>query len=108
VLVPYPQAAEDHQLLNAEAVSSRGACRVIIEADFTPATLRLLVEELVLQDEARNRMASAARGVGRPGATDAIGQRLLDLLGVVPTDHRLEVSNAECAIGSAGTKEVAE
>ncbi len=92
VLVPYPQAAEDHQLLNAQAVSTRGACRVVSESDFTPVSIRTLIEELVLQDHVRLRMARAARAAGRADATRDIGGRLLEVLGVEPTNHRMEVA----------------
>ena len=68
ILVPWPDAAEDHQTANANALGSIGGAVVIAEPDFTPK--RLAAELSRLADPVvRARMALAAMTVGhRDGA----------------------------------------
>lgn len=68
ILVPWPDAAEDHQTANAGALGDVGGTIVVAERDFTverlDAALRKLADPTV-----RTAMEAAARGVGhRDGA----------------------------------------
>ena len=77
ILVPYPYAADDHQMANARAFEATGACLVIAHASFTAEAL---AGQLVSLFEAPQRladMAAAAQAAGRPDAA----QRLADLVG---------------------------
>jgi UDP-N-acetylglucosamine--N-acetylmuramyl-(pentapeptide) pyrophosphoryl-undecaprenol N-acetylglucosamine transferase len=68
VLVPFAQAADDHQRSNARALEEAGAARMIEEKDLTAARLSAVVTEL-LDDPARvTAMEEAARGLARPDA----------------------------------------
>jgi UDP-N-acetylglucosamine--N-acetylmuramyl-(pentapeptide) pyrophosphoryl-undecaprenol N-acetylglucosamine transferase len=55
VLIPYPWAANDHQLKNAQALKAEGAAEVIIEKELSGPKLFSVVENL-LQDEGKLRM----------------------------------------------------
>jgi UDP-N-acetylglucosamine--N-acetylmuramyl-(pentapeptide) pyrophosphoryl-undecaprenol N-acetylglucosamine transferase len=76
VLVPFAQAADDHQRSNARALEAAGAARMIEEKDLTPERLAAAVTEL-LGDTARlTAMEEAARKLARPDAA----ARVADLL----------------------------
>jgi UDP-N-acetylglucosamine--N-acetylmuramyl-(pentapeptide) pyrophosphoryl-undecaprenol N-acetylglucosamine transferase len=77
VVVPYPHAA-GHQAANARLVEEAGAGRVIPDEAFDgPA---LLDATAILGDPRRHvEMAAASRGLGRPGAADAVAELVLAL-----------------------------
>jgi len=76
VLIPLKIAMDDHQTLNARALSEAGAARVIAEDDLTVDSLTAALNE-VLSDPARlTAMSAAARSVAIPDAA----ARLADLV----------------------------
>jgi UDP-N-acetylglucosamine--N-acetylmuramyl-(pentapeptide) pyrophosphoryl-undecaprenol N-acetylglucosamine transferase len=77
ILIPYPFAADDHQLKNARSIEAGGGAVAIAESDATPE--RLATEVLALAgDPARRRaMADAARALGKPDAARAVAVDLL-------------------------------
>lgn len=76
VLIPLKIAMDDHQTLNAGALSEAGAARVIAEDDLTVDSLTAALNE-VLSDPARlTAMSAAARSVAIPDAA----ARLADLV----------------------------
>jgi len=76
VLIPLKIAMDDHQTLNARALSDAGAARVIAEDDVTVDNLTAALNE-VLSDPAKlTDMSAAARSVAIPDAA----ARLADLV----------------------------
>ncbi len=77
VVVPYPHASA-HQTANARALADAGACRIVPDEDFDGAALveasRLLSDRGTL-----DAMSAASRGLGRPGAADAVAELVLAL-----------------------------
>jgi UDP-N-acetylglucosamine--N-acetylmuramyl-(pentapeptide) pyrophosphoryl-undecaprenol N-acetylglucosamine transferase len=77
VLVPYPQAADNHQFHNACAFESTGAAVLIEQSDLQPehllAALRPMVEDALV----RKRMQSALGLWHRPDAARMISAHLL-------------------------------
>jgi UDP-N-acetylglucosamine--N-acetylmuramyl-(pentapeptide) pyrophosphoryl-undecaprenol N-acetylglucosamine transferase len=77
LLVPFPHAADDHQVDNAMQLSRRGAAAMWLQRDFTPARL---AEWLGAQDRERLlAMAIAARGLRKAGATRRVADLCLEL-----------------------------
>jgi UDP-N-acetylglucosamine--N-acetylmuramyl-(pentapeptide) pyrophosphoryl-undecaprenol N-acetylglucosamine transferase len=66
ILVPYPYAADQHQLKNAEAFANAGAARMVLDKDMTGA--RLVEEVRALTWETLSRMGEAARRFAKPDA----------------------------------------
>ena len=68
ILVPYPHAADNHQYRNAEVLVYADAAILLrdaeLDGDRLAAALRALLDDASL----RNRMATAARAIGRPDA----------------------------------------
>ena len=68
VLVPFPFAADDHQLHNAQALEKAGAARLVPDRDMTGAKLFELVQKMANESESLERMGQAARRLAHPGA----------------------------------------
>ncbi len=80
VLVPFPFAADDHQLRNAQAFEKAGAAKLVLDRDLTGAKLFELVAELAREPERLERMGTAARRLAHPGAA-ARAARILEEVG---------------------------
>jgi UDP-N-acetylglucosamine--N-acetylmuramyl-(pentapeptide) pyrophosphoryl-undecaprenol N-acetylglucosamine transferase len=74
VLIPFPQAADDHQRKNAEVMADAGAARLLIEADLTPALLEATLRELLEDAPALVAMAEQARTLAHPDAAQRIAE----------------------------------
>lgn len=72
VLVPYPFATDDHQTLNARAVSQAGGAEVVPDDELGTARFRAAVMRLVREPARRARMAEAARQLARRDATERV------------------------------------
>ena len=113
ILIPYPQAAEDHQAKNALAMERAGAGIAIRESELTAEGLATQVRELLLGRSRRRDMADAARKLGRPEAAAAIVDDLCAFLGVpadgsTPGDgggEKLPGGNGGMARGAANDSE---
>ena len=68
ILVPFPYAAYNHQLRNAEAFARAGAGIVIEDAQFTAERFFREVSALISDPVRLRTMAEAAREFARPGA----------------------------------------
>lgn len=72
ILVPFPYAIYDHQRGNAQALQERGAAEMILDQELNG---KILAERIraYLSDRGRiERMAAAARSMGRPDAAERI------------------------------------
>jgi UDP-N-acetylglucosamine--N-acetylmuramyl-(pentapeptide) pyrophosphoryl-undecaprenol N-acetylglucosamine transferase len=72
VLVPLPGAPGDHQSANAAVLVEAGAARLVRDDACDVARLDPLVDELLADRDRLSAMAAAARGLGHPGATEAV------------------------------------
>jgi UDP-N-acetylglucosamine--N-acetylmuramyl-(pentapeptide) pyrophosphoryl-undecaprenol N-acetylglucosamine transferase len=90
IVVPYPHAA-GHQEANARVLVEAGAARIVRDEDFDADAL-LDAASLLDDPAAHLAMSAAARGLGRPGATAAVGALLLALAErrPLPTAERVE------------------
>jgi UDP-N-acetylglucosamine--N-acetylmuramyl-(pentapeptide) pyrophosphoryl-undecaprenol N-acetylglucosamine transferase len=82
VLVPFPHAADDHQLKNARALARTGAAVCMAQRDADPQRIADAIEGLLADDAARRAMADASRAHGRPRAGQDVAADLLALSGV--------------------------
>jgi UDP-N-acetylglucosamine--N-acetylmuramyl-(pentapeptide) pyrophosphoryl-undecaprenol N-acetylglucosamine transferase len=76
VLIPYPQAADQHQLRNAEAFAAAGAARVLVQSELTGERLAREILGLLEQPERLRAMEQAARRLAVPDAA----MRIADLI----------------------------
>jgi UDP-N-acetylglucosamine--N-acetylmuramyl-(pentapeptide) pyrophosphoryl-undecaprenol N-acetylglucosamine transferase len=64
VVVPWKDAAENHQLVNAQWLTDRGGAVLLEESTLTAHEFSLLVTELLRDDDRRAAIASRARELG--------------------------------------------
>ncbi len=81
ILVPYPHATADHQMVNARAVEAAGAAIAISESEATARRLGNLITGLLDDRPRRERMAAAARTLAQPEAAKIIADQILELAG---------------------------
>ncbi len=82
LLVPFPYAADDHQLKNALLYERRGACRLLVQERATVERLATDIKLILADDGLRERMARSAAKVGRPDAAVEIACDLVELAGL--------------------------
>ncbi len=80
ILVPFPHAAHEHQLFNAQAFAEKGAAIVQIESEFTVFSLQEEIERLINNPKSRKEMGQAASELARPRAREEIVRKCLELI----------------------------
>ena len=68
VLIPFPFAADDHQLRNAEAFERAGAAKLFLDRNWTGEAFCDIVRALMADRTQLLEMGENARKLGRPGA----------------------------------------
>jgi UDP-N-acetylglucosamine--N-acetylmuramyl-(pentapeptide) pyrophosphoryl-undecaprenol N-acetylglucosamine transferase len=72
IFVPFPHAADNHQVLNARTLADTGAAEMILDKDLSGKSLFERIEHYASNPEALNRMASRAGNLGKPDAARVI------------------------------------
>ena len=83
ILLPYPQAADDHQRANARAVGDCGAALIVEHAANpleTAKTLASQLKSLLVDPVRRQAMSVAAMELARPNAAAAVADEILALV----------------------------
>jgi UDP-N-acetylglucosamine--N-acetylmuramyl-(pentapeptide) pyrophosphoryl-undecaprenol N-acetylglucosamine transferase len=70
IFIPFPFAADNHQVLNARSMEKVGAAEMVLEKDLSGKTLAERITFYASNPDTLRQMASRARGLGRP---DAVG-----------------------------------
>jgi UDP-N-acetylglucosamine--N-acetylmuramyl-(pentapeptide) pyrophosphoryl-undecaprenol N-acetylglucosamine transferase len=76
ILVPYPHAADNHQVVNASNLVDRGAASMILDRELTGERLAREIAHLVSDRQALSRMSANARTFARPDAAERIAKSL--------------------------------
>jgi UDP-N-acetylglucosamine--N-acetylmuramyl-(pentapeptide) pyrophosphoryl-undecaprenol N-acetylglucosamine transferase len=84
ILIPFPHAADDHQLRNAEALERAGAAWLMAEKELTSDRLVGAVSELMNDPERLARMSAASRKLSHPDAARQIAGMAARLAGATP------------------------
>ncbi|KXU38406.1 UDP-N-acetylglucosamine--N-acetylmuramyl-(pentapeptide) pyrophosphoryl-undecaprenol N-acetylglucosamine transferase [Ventosimonas gracilis] len=79
LLIPLPQAIDDHQTQNARFLSEAGAARLLVQSQTTGAVLAAQLGELLAQPQILQRMGQNARQCAKPCATKALVDYCLTL-----------------------------
>lgn len=72
LLIPYPFAADDHQVLNAKILSGAGAAEIILQKEVSGKSLAKKIEYYASNYKVLSNMALMAKKLGRPDAAKAI------------------------------------
>lgn len=84
ILVPSPYVTANHQVKNAQALVDAGAAKMILEDQLTGQTLADVADQLMTDQETRNKMSDSAKALGKPHAAD----ELLNLLNKAISQHK--------------------
>ena len=80
IMVPFPQAADDHQRKNAEALQTAGASRMILQHELNGASLAAEIEKLVQAPETIDQMEAASRKLAHGDAAAAAVDMIEELI----------------------------
>ncbi|MCG2830274.1 MAG: undecaprenyldiphospho-muramoylpentapeptide beta-N-acetylglucosaminyltransferase [Desulfobacteraceae bacterium] len=72
LLIPYPFAADDHQVLNAKILSDAGAAEIMLQKELSGRSLARKIEYYASNYKTLSNMALMAKKLGRPDAAEAI------------------------------------
>jgi UDP-N-acetylglucosamine--N-acetylmuramyl-(pentapeptide) pyrophosphoryl-undecaprenol N-acetylglucosamine transferase len=72
ILIPYPHAAHNHQLINAQKLVDLGAAQLIRDEELNGQSLAQTIHHLYGHPEERTRMEEQILQVGRPRAAQEI------------------------------------
>jgi UDP-N-acetylglucosamine--N-acetylmuramyl-(pentapeptide) pyrophosphoryl-undecaprenol N-acetylglucosamine transferase len=81
LLVPFPQAADDHQRKNAEVMASGGAAWMLIQAEMTEEILLATLVGLLRDGAGLGRMGANAKALAKPNAAADIAAMVAELAG---------------------------
>jgi UDP-N-acetylglucosamine--N-acetylmuramyl-(pentapeptide) pyrophosphoryl-undecaprenol N-acetylglucosamine transferase len=79
IFVPFPQAADDHQRRNAEAIAQGGAAVLVPQAELTPERLMQVVTELFADPRRLKEMAERARALSHDDAAGRVARMVAEL-----------------------------
>ena len=79
IYVPFPQAADDHQRRNAEAIAQGGAAVLVPQAELTPERLTQVVTELFADPRRLKEMAERARALSHHDAAGRVARMVAEL-----------------------------
>jgi UDP-N-acetylglucosamine--N-acetylmuramyl-(pentapeptide) pyrophosphoryl-undecaprenol N-acetylglucosamine transferase len=72
ILVPYPHAANQHQMLNAQNMVKAGAAVLVADGDLNGAHLSRVLKELMQDLPRLRKMGERAAALATPGAAQEI------------------------------------
>jgi UDP-N-acetylglucosamine--N-acetylmuramyl-(pentapeptide) pyrophosphoryl-undecaprenol N-acetylglucosamine transferase len=77
ILIPFPHATGDHQLVNARYFTDRGAAELMLDSEVGARALRGRVEDLLDDGPRREQLARRVGALATPGAAGEVARRLL-------------------------------
>jgi len=80
VFIPFPFAADNHQVLNARTLSDVGAAEIILQKDISGKLLAEKIESFAASPQTLYQMAQRAKDLGRPEAAARIVDHCYRLL----------------------------
>jgi UDP-N-acetylglucosamine--N-acetylmuramyl-(pentapeptide) pyrophosphoryl-undecaprenol N-acetylglucosamine transferase len=80
IFIPYPYAADNHQVTNAQFLVEGGAALMFQENELTAPKLQKQIEAFLNDAELLEQMGKKMRIFARPGATQSIVEESLRLL----------------------------
>lgn len=80
ILIPLPEAAQNHQVKNAYFYAQTGACLVLEEANFTPHFFLETLKNLFSKPEKLLAMEEAAKNFAKPRAAKIIAEYIVSYL----------------------------
>lgn len=79
ILIPYPYASDNHQVLNARFLAEKGAARMVLEKELSGELLLKTVEELYRNENIRLKMKEECQKLAKANALNDIIKVILEL-----------------------------
>jgi UDP-N-acetylglucosamine--N-acetylmuramyl-(pentapeptide) pyrophosphoryl-undecaprenol N-acetylglucosamine transferase len=79
LLVPFPQAADDHQRKNADVLAAAGAAKLLLEKDITAEHLLRVLIDMLSDGPGLRDMSQKALQLAHPDATRRIAEMVMGL-----------------------------
>ena len=79
IFIPFPQAADDHQRRNAEAIAQGGAAMLIPQSELTPGSLATAMIELINDRSRLQQMSERARALSHHDAAGRVARMVAEL-----------------------------
>jgi len=80
ILIPLPEAAQNHQVKNAYAYAEGGACLVMEEVNFTPRFFLEKLKYFFFRPEELEKMQKSAKKFAKPMAAKVVAEHILSFL----------------------------
>ena len=80
ILIPFPEAAANHQALNAQIYVQSGAAAVIEEKNFSSELFLRTIEKTLHNQDVYQTMSEKAKTFSRPKAALVIAEKILELI----------------------------
>jgi UDP-N-acetylglucosamine--N-acetylmuramyl-(pentapeptide) pyrophosphoryl-undecaprenol N-acetylglucosamine transferase len=80
IFIPFPFAADNHQVLNARTFTENGAAEMILQKDLTGRVLAEKIEYYASNKKELESMATRAKSLGKPDAANVIVEDCYRLL----------------------------
>jgi UDP-N-acetylglucosamine--N-acetylmuramyl-(pentapeptide) pyrophosphoryl-undecaprenol N-acetylglucosamine transferase len=81
LLVPFPQAADDHQRRNAEVMLRAGAAAMLLQPEATEERMLAELAAMLRDGQALAAMGARARAIAHPGALQRIAGLVMQIAG---------------------------
>jgi UDP-N-acetylglucosamine--N-acetylmuramyl-(pentapeptide) pyrophosphoryl-undecaprenol N-acetylglucosamine transferase len=79
IFIPFPQAADDHQRRNAEAIAEGGAAMLIPQSELSPERLQHVLLELMSDRDRLRQMSERARALSHHDAAGRVARMVAEL-----------------------------
>ena len=79
VLIPFPQATDDHQRKNAQVMVAAGAARMLVEVDVSDRILLEALGDLLQNSSKLSEMGANAKALAKPHAAADIADMVARL-----------------------------
>lgn len=79
ILIPFPYAAANHQVRNAQRLEAMNACKVILENQLNPELLSKHIRQLIQDDDMRMSIERNASVLGKPDAAKRVAEIVFSL-----------------------------
>ena len=80
ILIPFPEASEDHQLINAKNIESKGACKLVLQNDLLNGTLEMCIQNLFNTKNAIQNLEKKSKQISKPKATENIVNKIMEYI----------------------------
>ena len=77
ILIPFPQAADNHQFLNAKSIEKHEACKLIKQQDLPTGKLESYIKELLCNKDSLKILENNSKNISKPNATKIISNEIM-------------------------------